>query len=104
MFNIYPLRATNPSDLPKTADWEEHHRNVKIILNLLKNGATVWAAWGDPILQKPWLLGCLMDIQREIQNCKNGINWVKMGNLTALGNPRHPSRLRQQDFSVFKLG
>ena len=37
MLNIYPLRATNPVDLPDTTLMEEHEQNIQIILDLIKN-------------------------------------------------------------------
>jgi len=35
------------------------------------------------------------------QKSKKEIKWVKMGNLTVKGNPRHPLYLKYQDFSEF---
>jgi len=52
MLNIYPLRATNPDDLPEDISLDEHNRNVEVILSLIKNDSTIWAAWGDLILKR----------------------------------------------------
>ena len=90
MLNIYPLRATNPEDLPDTMITEEHEQNVQIILDLIKNGSTIWAAWGNLIDSRPWLKNCRDDIISRIEKCKKDINWVKMGDLTVKNNPRHP--------------
>ena len=103
MFNIYPLRAATPDKLPKTVNWSEHNENVKIILDLIKDGSTIWAAWGNSINSRPWLDNCLADITNNIKKTKKKIKWVKMGKLTNKQHPRHPSRLRYQEFSPFTL-
>ena len=101
MLNIYPLRATNPDDLPASLNNDEHIKNLQIILKLLKNGSTIWAAWGNLIDTRQWLKDCRDDILRRIQKSKKDVNWVKMGALTVKQNPRHPLYTKLQDFSEF---
>jgi len=101
MLNIYPLRATNPDDLPKIPDLEEADINVEIILNEIKNGSTVWAAWGDLINKREWLIDCRDSILFQIKKHRENIHWVKMGELTKNGNPRHPLYLKYQPFSDY---
>lgn len=104
MLNIYPLRATDPKLLPEKVDWQEHNINVDAILHLLKDGAVVWAAWGDLINSRKWLKECRNDILSKIMKTNKNIRWVKMGALTKNGNPRHPLYLKYQDFSNYEIG
>ena len=101
MLNIYPQRATDPDDLPDTLNRQEHDKNVKIILDLIKDGSTIWAAWGNLIDSRPWLRDCRDEIVQKIQKGKKGIHWVKMGDLTIKQNPRHPLYTKYRDFSEF---
>jgi hypothetical protein len=103
MLNICPLRATNPDDLPKVPDWKEHNINTDAVLRVIKNGSTVWAAWGDLITKRPWLIECRNGVLNQIRKYRK-VNWVKMGELTKYGNPRHPLYLKYQPFSEFKIG
>ena len=103
MLNLYPLRATNPDDLPEDFDFDENKKNYEVILDLIKDGATIWAAWGDLIKERPYLYGCRNVICRLIENDKKDIHWVKMGELTKSGNPRHPLYLKYQPFSEFNI-
>jgi hypothetical protein len=101
MLNIYPLRATNPDDLTEEADWSEHNKNMEIILDLIKDSSTVWAAWGDLIYSRKWIVCCLDAIFSLVSMYKKDIHWVKMGELTKSGNPRHPLYLKYQKFSEY---
>jgi hypothetical protein len=103
MLNIYPLRATDPAELPTIPDWEEHDINITAIFDVLKNGSTIWAAWGDLIHKRAWLINCRNSILSQIKTHKKDIHWVKMGELTKSGNPRHPLYLKYQSFSEFKI-
>ena len=99
MLNIYPLRATKPNTLPKSLDLSEHKKNISKILDLIKDGSTIWAAWGNSIDLRFWLKDCRNEILQKINKSKRNINWVKMGDLTIKKNPRHPLYLKYQDFS-----
>ena len=101
MLNVYPLRATDPGDLPGVADTGRHLDNIKAIIDVIKDGSTIWAAWGDSIDLRSWLRIALDGIQRSIQEKKKNIKWVKMGDLTKKGNPRHPLYLKYQPFSEY---
>jgi len=98
MFNLYPRRATNPANLDMDINEEEHEKNLKAI-STIKNGSTVWAAWGDLVDTRPFLRNCLSDILTRLK--EKEIKWVKMGELTKNGNPRHPLYLKYQPFSEF---
>ena len=102
MLNIYPERATDPKDLSKEINWIKHKKNLQTIISVVENGATVWAAWGNLISKRPYLRGCLNQIQCKLKG--KDIHWVKMGELTKKGNPRHPLYLEHQQFSEYELG
>jgi len=102
MLNLYPLRATDPNNLPKDYDIKEHNKNMEVILDLIKDGATIWAAWGDLIQKREFLIKCRNTIFWLIGMHKENIHWVKMGELTKSGNPRHPLYLKYKDFSEFE--
>ncbi|MDR0475080.1 MAG: DUF1643 domain-containing protein [Treponema sp.] len=104
MLNIYPLRATRPDDLPAKPDWEKHNHNVSAILRIIKNYSVIWAAWGDLIQTREYLATCKDTISWLIKMYKKDIQWVKMGNLTKKGNPRHPLYLKYQPFSKYTHG
>jgi hypothetical protein len=101
MLNIYPIRATNPDELPEDVSIDEHNKNRECILNLIKDNSTVWCAWGDLITKRHWLKICWNDILSYILISKSNIKWVKMGELNKNGNPRHPLYLKYQPFSKY---
>jgi len=103
MLNIYPLRATNPDDLPNDIVIDEHNTNLKVILELLNDNSTIWVAWGDLISKRDWLKVCWRDIYAQILLNKRNIKWVKMGELTRNGNPRHPLYLRYQPLNELAI-
>ena len=100
MLNIYPQRATDPDNLDNKINTKEHKKNLQIIMSVIKNGSTVWAAWGNLIDKRAYLIDCLNEIQCKLK-AKN-ICWVKMDKLTKKGNPRHPLYLKYQAFSEFE--
>jgi len=103
MLNVYPLRETNPDDLPEVPDWQIHNINMDAVLKAIKDGSTIWAAWGDLINKRPWLIDCRDAILKLTKMYKKNIHWVKMGELTRSGNPRHPLYLKCQPFSEYRV-
>jgi len=99
MLNVYPQRATNPDNLDKGVNLIEHQRNLKNIISVIKEGSVVWAAWGNLIGKRPYLKECLVEIQSKLK--PRNIHWVKIGDLTKEGNPRHPLYLRFQAFTEY---
>ena len=104
MMNLYPLRSTNPYDLPKEIDEELHQRNLAAIKEVFgnKRNPEVLLAFGNSICAASYLRNCLRDIVAILQPlCPK---WKQIGNLTKKGNPRHPSRasysLELEDFDV----
>lgn len=101
MLNVYPQRATNPDHLDEKMNLTEHRKNLKKIMSVLENDSMVWAAWGNSISKRSYLRSCLLDIQSNLKPKR--IHWVKMGDLTKKGNPKHPLYLKHQVFSEFTL-
>lgn len=94
MANLYPLRATNPKDLPQEADKKMLQKNIDVLRAVMSSytiGA-VWAAWGNIIDTRFYLGEALYDIQEALDG---DFEWYYRGNLTKNGNPRHPLYMKQ---------
>ncbi|MEM9542430.1 MAG: DUF1643 domain-containing protein [Cyanobacteria bacterium P01_E01_bin.42] len=104
MSNLYPLRSTNPKNLPETGDRTLIKQNVKIISSLARSRVkpVFWAAWGGGIKTRSYLQESLLLLAHEVSTV-NG-SWVNYGLLRKDGHPRHPSRLSYswtfQDFDI----
>jgi hypothetical protein len=102
MANIYPLRATNPKELPMEPDQNLIRKNMEVLSALHNNyelGA-VWTAWGDLIDSRNYLGEQLSGMMDALQSD----NWVHRGSLTQNGNPRHPLYLKKDDqFEYFPV-
>lgn len=93
MVNLYPLRCGNPADLPREAAPRAVEENARALRGLASSSmrhADVWAAWGDAILTRPYLVEGLRQIVTAFAEAGNDSMWFSMGPLTAAGNPRHP--------------
>jgi len=105
LFNLYPLRSTDPKKLPKKVSKFHLKQNLLELESLLSSsdGETCfWAAWGSNINLRPYLAKSLKQITKVAQkkNCK----WLHYGKLTKEGHPRHPSRLSYSwEFSEFPI-
>jgi len=91
MLNLYPLRCPRPSKLPATRDDKLTAANSKIIRSLLsaKSQITIWAAWGNAIYLRKYLLTYLLQLDEVTADSK--VKWLVCGELTKKGNPRHPN-------------
>jgi len=101
MTNLYPLRSTNPKELPLTVEMSLIERNVQSILELVKEekSPVFWAAWGENIRIRSYLFDSLNLIVEKVKN-----RWIHFGDLTTEGHPRHPSRLSYNwKFSDFDI-
>ena len=101
MLNVYPQRATNPDCLDNEINLKEHYKNILKIVDIIEDGSVIWAAWGNLINKRPYLRSCLHQIQCMLK--EKNIQWVKMGELTKEGNPRHPLYLKYQSFSEYSV-
>jgi len=100
LFNLYPLRATNPHELPKETECNEAllTQNIKIIAEQTPNNATILACWGNNINMRKYLRRSISLIAKELEN-KN-CNWVSAG-LTVCENPVHLARAAYRPFIKF---
>ena len=104
MINIYPQRATSPDDLDLELRHEIVQENLEIIDTLISRyvAPNILAAWGNPILIRPYLINVLRTIEQALAPFSP--NWFCLGTLTQTGHPRHPSRtaydLEIRDFDI----
>jgi len=100
MLNVYPQRATAPDSLhrKKFAPWAA--KNLRTIADVLAGTAprpVLWAAWGNLIETRPYLGQCLRDIYQLA--AQYDPQWIRLGELTRKGHPRHPSRMSYSNAS-----
>jgi hypothetical protein len=93
LVNLCPVRATYSRTLPATVDSRLLAANLRAIAEVVRavEGVTLWAAWGAPILTRPFLFGAAVAIAEGVE--RFGPAWQHFGPLTVGGHPRHPSRL-----------
>ena len=93
MTNLYPLRSTNPKELPADGKKNLIKKNVEAILEHASGGkeSMFWAAWGGNIVTRSYLIDALIVLSEGIKKKNN--RWMHFGDLTKKGHPRHPSRL-----------
>ena len=103
MINLYPMRATNPSDMHKEKDENIVRENLKYIEKVLAAGnCDIWAAWGNLIKTRKYLKECLQSIASiaDAYECK----WYTIGAKTKEGHPHHPLYLnrkcRMEEFDI----
>lgn len=92
MLNLYAQRTPYPHTLHNELDLNLHEENMKHILSKIKSEqeVSILAAWGEPILVRSYLKEHLHDL--VIKTDGFNIKWLKIGELTKSGHPRHPSR------------
>jgi hypothetical protein len=102
IINIYAQVQTDPNKMHDKVRQEIHQQNLKEIEALLKlaQPKTILAAWGQPVVIKPFLKSCLKDIL-ALTN-KHKITWQCTGT-TKLNHPRHPSRGAYRPIVTFDL-
>jgi len=92
MLNLYPQRATDTNLLHASVNVEIHKQNLQTISSLLQrqNNPTILAAWSENIVDRNYLKECLKEIFEIAKEYK--VKWIKLGDFTKSGHPRHPSR------------
>lgn len=104
MFNVYAQRATRPDDMEKSCNSFLHGENRRAFAYLLSlsNRPAVWAAWGNIIEKRPYLMDCLRDFAAQGRSV--GARWFTAGPPLKSGHPHHPLYLRRDttltDFDV----
>ncbi|MCR5793436.1 MAG: DUF1643 domain-containing protein [Lachnospiraceae bacterium] len=88
MGNLYPLRATDPKNLPEKENKTLIKNNLAVLSAVGKFYPIdmVWAAWGNAIDERFYLGDALYDIEDGVI----GGEWYYRGEKTKSGNPRHP--------------
>jgi len=104
MFNVYAQRATNPDDMERSCNTSLHEENRKAfryLLSLSKQPA-IWAAWGNIIMKRDYLMDCMRDFLADGKEA--GARWYTAGPLLKSGHPHHPLYLRRDtkllDFDI----
>ena len=104
MFNVYAQRATRPDDMEQVCSAGLHRENrlaFRYLLSLSKEPA-VWAAWGNIIEKRGYLMDCMRDFAADGQAA--GARWYTAGPLLKSGHPHHPLYLRRDtkllDFDI----
>lgn len=89
MVNPYPLRNSDPRELPSECDNALVEYNIKIINEIIQkfNVKYVWAGWGSGIEEKEYLWKCLY---RLIQSIPSSLKWFSRPGLSMNGNVIHP--------------
>jgi hypothetical protein len=90
MLNLYPQRATKPTDLDKQIDLQILNENIDEIQNIISEipNPTILAAWSATISVRRYFKECIQQLNEATKD-KN-INWRKLGESTKEGHPRHP--------------
>ncbi|MBR3640980.1 MAG: DUF1643 domain-containing protein [Oscillibacter sp.] len=94
MFNVYAQRATRPDDMEKTYNETLHAENRKALRYLLSlsPAPSVWAAWGNLIEKRPYLMNCVRDFVADARAA--GAKWYIAGPPLKSGHPHHPLYLK----------
>ena len=94
MFNVYAQRATRPDDMEPTLNPALHAENRKAFRYLLSlsERPAVWAAWGNIILKRDYLMDCMRDFAADGHAA--GARWFTAGPLLKSGQPHHPLYLK----------
>ena len=104
MFNVYAQRATRPDDMERQCNMALHKENRKAFRYLLSlcDEPAVWAAWGNVIMKRDYLMDCMRDFVADGEAV--GAKWFTAGPLLKSGHPHHPLYLKRDtqllDFDV----
>ena len=94
MFNVYAQRATRPDDMERVCNSALHEENRKAFRYLLSLSETpaIWAAWGNIIEKRGYLMDCMRDFAADASAA--GAGWFTAGPLLKSGHPHHPLYLK----------
>ena len=95
MFNVYAQRATRPDDMEPICNHQLHEENRKAFRYLLSlsDQPAIWAAWGNIIMKRDYLMDCMRDFLADGKAA--GASWFTAGPLLKSGNPHHPLYLKR---------
>lgn len=95
MFNVYAQRATRPDDMEPACNTVLHVENREAFRYLLSLSSqpAVWAAWGNIIEKRAYLMDCMRDFLEDGKSVN--AKWFTAGPLLKSGHPHHPLYLRR---------
>ena len=95
MFNVYAQRATRPDDMEHQCNALLHAENRKAFRYLLSLSPkpAVWAAWGNIIMKRDYLMDCMRDFVADGEAVD--AKWFTAGPLLKSGHPHHPLYLKR---------
>ena len=102
--NVYAQRATRPDDMERVYNPALHEENRKAFRYLLSlsSAPAVWAAWGNIIMKRDYLIPCMADFAAD--GAGAGARWFTAGPLLKSGHPHHPLYLKRDtallDFDI----
>ena len=97
MLNVYAQRATSPENMDRECHKELHSQNMQAFryaLSLAEKPA-VWAAWGNIIEARPYLVSCVQDMIKA--SIPYDAAWYCCGKMSKRGHPHHPLYLRKDE-------
>ena len=94
MFNVYAQRATRPDDMERSCNPVLHAENRRAFRYLLSlsPAPALWAAWGNIIEKRGYLMDCMRDFAADASAA--GAGWFTAGPLLKSGHPHHPLYLK----------
>ena len=104
MFNVYAQRATRPDDMEHALNPALHAENRKAFRYLLSlsDQPAVWAAWGNIILKRDYLMDCMRDFAADGSGRRQ--SGTRQAPLLKSGQPHHPLYLKKDtqllDFDI----
>lgn len=104
MLNLYPLRTPYPQKLPNSLDRNALHENINQWKQICDHfqPKQILAAWGSIIEIRPYFKACLYTFAEYAD--ENEVEWMRIGEFTKSGHPRHPSRAAyKQGLQTFAL-
>ena len=105
MYNVYPQRATDPSQLDTEVNNDSRMKNSGLIKRSIEHLGidTIWVAYGDLIENRNYLPYCFAELFRKLSDLN--LNW-KIIDTTKKGHPRHPLYQKAEseflDFNIEK--
>ena len=89
MFNLCPIRATNPDNLPMQIDKELFLKNIsEITTSLCGSYYEILLAFGDNVTKRPYFFDYFKELMNALKDKK--CKFYQIGTLTKKGFPRHP--------------
>ena len=86
IINIYPQRATKPTDLKREIDEDAHTINIRYVKSILGKSDIIWGAWGSSINRRKYLRECMVDVCSILVDK----TWITLGPRSIDGHPHHP--------------